>query len=76
MKHSGKIKVFSFTVKYMETLAIAKCTGSTIKFPQISSEALSQLTYNLLNSLMGFKVTCQLEKEPLKGLANVQEIIS
>ena len=28
------------------------------------------------NSLMGFKVMCQLEKEPLKELANVQEIIS
>ena len=28
------------------------------------------------NSLMGFKVICQLEKEPLKGLANVQEIFA
>ena len=28
------------------------------------------------NSLMGFKVICQLEKEPLEGLANVQEIFS
>ena len=45
--------------------------SSTIKFPQISSEALSQS-----NSLMGFKVICQLEKEPLKGIANVQEVLS
>ena len=29
-----------------------------------------------LNSLNGFKVICQLEKEPLKGLANVEEIFS
>ena len=40
----------------------------------------SSFTVNLhiifLNSLMGFKVICQLEKEPLKGLANVQEIFS
>ena len=28
------------------------------------------------NSLMGVKVICQLEKEPLKGLAHVQEIFS
>ena len=28
------------------------------------------------NSLMGFKVICQFEKEPLKGPANVQEIFS
>ena len=28
------------------------------------------------NSLMGFKVICQLEKKPLKGLADVQEILS
>ena len=28
------------------------------------------------NSLMGFKIICQLEKEPLKGVANVQEIFS
>ena len=27
-------------------------------------------------SLMGFKVICQIEKELLKGLANVQEIFS
>ena len=25
---------------------------------------------------MGFKIICQLEKEPLKGVANVQEIFS
>ena len=28
------------------------------------------------NSLMDFKVMCQVEKELLKGLANVQEIFS
>ena len=42
-------------------------------FSQISAEALSQLEHNLL---MGFKVICQLEKEPPKGLASVQEIFS
>ena len=43
----------------------------------ISSEALSQLPYIIFsNLLMGIKVNCQVEKEPLKGLANVQEIFS
>ena len=28
------------------------------------------------NSLMDFEVICQLEKEPLKGLTNVQEMYS
>ena len=39
-------------------------------------EALSQLAYNLFKFIDGFKVICQLEIEPLKGLANVQEIFS
>ena len=43
-----------------------------------SHKSVQKLFHNLhtifSNSLMGFKVICQLEKEPLKGLANVQEI--
>ena len=43
-------------------------------------KSVQKLFHNLhiifSNSLMGFKVNCQLEKEPLKGLANVQEIFS
>ena len=45
-----------------------------------SHKSVQKLFHNLhiiySNSLMGLKVICQLEKEPLKGLANVQEIIS
>ena len=45
-----------------------------------SHKSVQKLFHNLhiifSNSLMGFKVICQLEKEPLKGLANVQEIFS
>ena len=43
-----------------------------------SHKSVKKLFHNLhiifLNPLMGFKVICQLEKEPLKRLANVQEI--
>ena len=43
-------------------------------------KSVQKLYHNLniifSNSLIGFKVICQLEKEPLKGLANVQEIFS
>ena len=45
-----------------------------------SYKSVQKLFHNLhiifSNSLMGFRVICQLEKEPLKGLANVQEIFS
>ena len=45
-----------------------------------SHKSVQKLFHNLhiisSNSLMGFKIICQLEKEPLKGLANVQEIFS
>ena len=49
--------------------------------PQFNShKSVQKLFHNLLiifsNSLMGFKVRCQLEKESLKGLANAQEIFS
>ena len=40
--------------------------GFTIELPQIRSETLSQIAYNL--SLMGFKVICKVEKEFLKGV--------
>ena len=50
-------------------------SGSTIQFSQISSEALSQLAYDLFKFIDGL-CSCQLEKEPLKELANVQEIFS
>ena len=43
-----------------------------------SHKSVQKLFHNLniivLKSLMGFKVICQFEKEPLKGLANVQKI--
>ena len=42
----------------------------------LSSEALSQLAYNLFKFIDGFQIIGQLEKKPLKGLANVQEIFS
>ena len=52
------------------------CSGSTI----YSHKSVQKLFHNLhiifSNSLIGFKVICHLEKEPLKGLANVQEIFS
>ena len=45
-----------------------------------SRKAVQKFFHNLhvifFNSLMGFTVICQLEKEPPKGLANVQEISS
>ena len=46
------------------------------QFPQISSEVLSQLAYNLFKFIDGFKAICQREKEPLKRLTNVQETFS
>ena len=45
-------------------------------FSQISAGALPQLAYNLFKFIDGFLVICQLEKEPMKGFANVQEIFS
>ena len=45
-----------------------------------SHKSVQKLFHNLhiifSNSLMGFKVYRQLEKEPLKGLANVRERFS
>ena len=48
---------------------------------QFNSHKSVQKLFNNLhmafsNSLMGFKVICQLVKEPQKGLANGQEIFS
>ena len=46
----------------------------------ISHKSVQKIFYNLhiiiSNSLMGFKVISQLEKEPLKGLANVKVVSS
>ena len=45
-----------------------------------SHKSFQKIFYNLLiifsNSLMGFKVICQVGKGLLKGVANVQEIFS
>ena len=45
-----------------------------------SHKSVQKLFHNLhtifSNPLVGFKVLCQLEKEALKELANVQEIFS
>ena len=54
--------------------------GITVGLQFNSHKSVQKLFHNLhiifTNSLMDFKVICQLEKEPLKGLANVQEIFS
>ena len=55
-----------------------------VALPFNSHKSVQKLLHNLhiifsnsfLNSLMGFRVICQVKKEPLKGLANVQEIFS
>ena len=45
-----------------------------------SHKSVQKLFHNMYiifsNALVGIKVICQLEKEPLKGLSNVQEIFS
>ena len=44
-----------------------------------SHKSVQKLFHNLhiiFSNSLGFKVICQLEKEPLKGLSNVQEIFS
>ena len=52
----------------------------TVALKFYSHKSVQLVFYNLhiifSNSLMGFKVICQLEKEPLKGLASGQEIFS
>ena len=52
----------------------------TVSLQFNSNKSVKKLFHDLhiifSNPLMGFKVICQLEKEPLKGLANVQEIFS
>ena len=55
-------------------------TIATVALQFNSHKSVQKLFHNLqiifLNSLMDFKVIYQLEKEPLKGLANIQEIVS
>ena len=52
----------------------------TVSIQSNSHKSVLKLFHNLpiifSNSLMGFRVICQLEKEPLKGLANVRDILS
>ena len=43
---------------------------------QKSGQKLFQLAYNAFKFIDGFKSICQLEKEILKGVSNVQEILS
>ena len=56
------------------------CNYITLSLQFNSHKPVQKLFHNLhiifSKSLMGFKVICQLEKEPLKGLVNVQEIVS
>ena len=57
------------------------CTRRLIMALQFNSQKAVQKLFHKFhiifsNSLMGFKVICHLEKEHLKGLANVQEIFS
>ena len=70
-----ELNCFDSITQKCQTIILCLYSESTILFPQISSEALSQLAYNLFKFMMSFKVInfCQLEKEPL---ANVQEIFS
>ena len=56
-------------------------TKLTLSSPvNLIPKSAPQLFYNLLimfsKLLMGFKFICQLEKEILKGVADVQEIFS
>ena len=83
--HDGTFLICDLSVTFLicllwacqpSTVCLKAYSGSTIYFPQISSKALSQLAYNLFKFIDGLKVICQVEKEPLKGLANVQEIFS
>ena len=52
----------------------------TVSLQFNSHKSVQKFFHNLhiifSNSLIGLKVICQFEKEPLKGLANVQEIVS
>ena len=63
----------------IKNFAVVMC-AFTVALQFNSHKSVQKLSHNLLiiflNSLMGFKVICQLEKEPLKGLSNVQEIFS
>ena len=60
--------------------SIQSISTLTVALQFNSHKSVQKLFHNLhiifSNSLMGFKVICQLEKEPLKGLADVQEIFS
>ena len=78
-------RTFMF-VGYRKPYAAVPVVGHKIDpFPPLivalqfnSHRSVQKLFHNLhiifSNSLMSFKVICQLEKEPLEGLANVQEI--
>ena len=54
--------------------------GFTVALQFNSRESVQKLFHNLhiifSNSLMGVKVVCQLKKEILKRLANVQDVFS
>ena len=62
------------------TLLQEKYFDVTVSIQFNSHKSVLKLFHNLhiifSNSLIGFRVMCQLEKEPLKGLANVQDIFS
>ena len=63
----------------MKNFAVVMCALQWL-YNLFSKKSVLKLFHNLLiiftNSLTDFTVICQLEKEPLKGLANVQEIFS
>ena len=66
--------------KVLSITACLRGTIATVALQCNSHKSVQKLFPNLQiiisNSLVGFKVICQLEKEPLKGLANIQEIVS
>ena len=67
-------------ISQTDTMNYIKAVVVTVALQFNSHKSVQNLFHNLhkifSNSLMGFKVICQLEKEPLKGLANVQVIFS
>ena len=72
-----------FTLKIHKSSSFFNLDQSiTLALQFNSHKSVQKLFHNLhiilSNSLMGFKVTCicQLEKETLKGLANVQKTFS
>ena len=74
------IIIFYYFSAQLTALSDIALQSVTLALQFNSHKPVQKLFHNLhiifTNSLMGYKVICQFEKEPLKGLANVQEIFS